>query len=61
MPACSRIFTSLERRQRRLRRRLEDDRVAGGTSAGAIFHVGMAMGKFHGVIDRDDAERLPVV
>ena len=28
------------------------------TSAGAIFQAGMAIGKFHGVISRDDAERL---
>ena len=27
-------------------------------SAGAIFHAGIASGKFHGVIARDDAERL---
>ncbi len=27
-------------------------------SAGAIFHAGMAIGKFHGVIRPDDAERL---
>ena len=27
-------------------------------SAGAIFHAGIASGKFHGVMQADDAERL---
>ena len=27
--------------------------------AGASFHTGIAIGKFHGVIRRDDAERPP--
>ena len=32
--------------------------VLPNASAGAIFHAGMAMGKFHGVINPDDADRL---
>jgi hypothetical protein len=58
MPACSRIFTSSSDVSGACEAGLNTTALP-ETSAGAIFQVGMAMGKFHGAIRATTPERLP--